>query len=99
MLADKRSAGVTPEVNLMEYVIQTSAKSVKKAAHSGFETQRRHHHKSKTGVTVAPHEGLMSSKNFKKKNPPKIKKKNVLLWYAYLSYWENLTYINKCRVF
>ena len=40
---------------------QTSAN---KAAHSGFETQRRCHHKSKTGVSVAPQKGLMSTNNF-----------------------------------
>ena len=34
------------------------------AAHSGFETQRRRHKKSKTGVSVTPQKGLMSSKKF-----------------------------------
>ena len=33
----------------------------------GFETQGRRHQKSKTGVSVAPRKGLMSSKNLKKK--------------------------------
>ena len=42
--------------------------SVNKAAHSGFEIQRRHHQKSKTGVSVAPQKGLMSSENLKNKN-------------------------------
>ena len=37
-----------------------------KAPNSGSETQRRHHQKSKTGLSVAPQKGLMSSKNFKK---------------------------------
>ena len=37
---------VAPEVNLGE--------SMNKAAHSGFETQRRRHQKSKTGVSVFP---------------------------------------------
>ena len=32
--------------------------------HPGFETQGRHHQKSKTGVSVAPQKGLMSSKNY-----------------------------------
>ena len=36
MLATKRWAGVTPEVNLRESVICTSLPSVNKAAHSGF---------------------------------------------------------------
>ena len=30
----------------------------------GFETQGRRHHKSNTGVSVAPRKGIMSSKNF-----------------------------------
>ena len=50
MLAAKRSAGVTPEVNLMEHATRTPLPSVNKAAHSGFETQRKHHQMSKTGV-------------------------------------------------
>ena len=45
----------------------TSTKCEKGRTHSGFETQRRHHQKSKTGVSVAPQKGLMSYKNFKKK--------------------------------
>ena len=43
MLATKRSAGVTPEVNFMEYVTCMSVLSTNKAAHSGFETQWRCH--------------------------------------------------------
>ena len=58
ILAAKRSAGVTAEVNLKECVIHTPLLSMNKAAHSGFETQRRHHKKSKTGVSVAPLKGL-----------------------------------------
>ena len=38
MLVTKRSAGVTPEVN--------------KAAHSGFETQRKNHQKSKMDIPI-----------------------------------------------
>ena len=64
MLAAKRSAGVTPEVNLREHVTFLPLPSTNKAAHSGFETQRRHNQKSKTGVSVAPQKGLMSSKFF-----------------------------------
>ena len=52
-----RSAGVTPEVNLREHVPHTPLPSVNKAAHSGFESQRRCHQKSKTGVSVAPQKG------------------------------------------
>ena len=54
MLATKRLAGVTPEVNLMECVTWTSPSSVNKATHCGFETQRRLGPKSKTGVSVVP---------------------------------------------
>ena len=42
-----------------------------KAAHSGFETQKRHHQKSKTGVSLAPQKGLMSSQFFLKKKTTK----------------------------
>ena len=49
MLAAKRSAGVAPEVNLIEHVAHMPVPSANKAAHSGFETQRRHYQKSKRG--------------------------------------------------
>ena len=65
MLATKRSAGVTPEVNLMECVTHMPLPSSNKAAHSVFETQKRHHKKCKTGVSVVPQKGFMSSKNLK----------------------------------
>ena len=58
----KRSAGVTLEVNLRECVTCMSQPSANKAAHSSFETQMRCHHKSKTGVSVVPQKGFMSSK-------------------------------------
>ena len=58
MLAAKRSAGVTPEVNLGEHVTCMPLPSMKKAAHFGFETHRRRHQKSKTGVSVAPQKDL-----------------------------------------
>ena len=38
-----------------------------KAAHSGFETQRRRHQKSKTGVPVAPKMDMCPPKTLKKK--------------------------------
>ena len=67
MPATKRSAGVAPEVSLRECVTCMSLPSMNKVAHSGFETQRRHHQKFKTGVSVTPQKGLMSSKKkFKK---------------------------------
>ena len=39
MLAAKRSAGVTPEVNLREHVTCMPLPSVNKAAHFGFEAR------------------------------------------------------------
>ena len=48
MLASKRLAGVTPEVNLTEHVTCMPLPSANNADHSGFETQRRCHQKSKT---------------------------------------------------
>ena len=67
MLAAQRLAGVTPKVNLRECVIHMPLSSMNKAAHTGFETQRIHHQNSKTGISVVPQKGLMSSKkNFKK---------------------------------
>ena len=47
----------------------TPPPSTNKTAHSGFETQRRRHQKSKTGVLVAAQKELMASKNFRKKCP------------------------------
>ena len=64
ILTGKRSAGVTPEVNLKERISCIPLPSTNKAAHSGFETQRRFHQKSRTGVSVAQQKGLMSSKIF-----------------------------------
>ena len=61
-------AGVIPEVNLREHISYMPPLSVNKVAYSGFETQRRHYQKSKTGVSVTPQKGLLSSKKiFKKK--------------------------------
>ena len=67
MMAAKRLASVTPEVDLREYVTGTP----NKVAHSGFETQRRYQKKSKIskiGVSVTPQKGLMSFKNLNKKD-------------------------------
>ena len=47
MLAIKRLSGVIPEVNLRECASHIPLPSANKSAHSGFETQRRHHQKSK----------------------------------------------------
>ena len=67
MLVAKRSAGATPEVNLRECVTYIPLPSANKAAHTGFETQRRHHQKSKRVVPVAPQKELRSFKNCFKK--------------------------------
>ena len=53
MLAAKRSTGAALGVNLKECLTHTPPPSVNKAAHSSFKTQRRHHLKSKTGVSAA----------------------------------------------
>ena len=65
MLATKRLVGVTPEVNFRECVTCMPLPSANNAL--CFETQRRYHQKSKTGILVAPQKGLMSMKNFQKK--------------------------------
>ena len=44
-----------------------SSATQNKVGHSGFETQRRRHQKSKTGISLAPQKGLMPSKFFFKK--------------------------------
>ena len=59
VLAAKKSAGVTPEVNLRKHVTSMLLISMNKAAHYGFETQRICHQKSETGISVAPQKGLM----------------------------------------
>ena len=66
MLTSIQSAGVAPEVNLRNSW-HAGDKAHKQGIHPGFETQGRRHQKSKTGVSVAPQKGPVSSKNFKKK--------------------------------
>ena len=46
-------------------------KHVSEGIHPGFETQGRHHLKSKIGVSAAPQKGLMASKIFKKEEKKK----------------------------
>ena len=82
ILAATRLAGVTPEVNLRECETHMPLPSVNKAAHTGFETQRRRHQKSKTGVSVSPQKGLMSSK---KKN-----RNAVLIFYKIFTKVQNI---------
>ena len=59
MLATKRLAGITPEVNPREHVTHMPLLSVNNTAHSGFKIQRRHHQKFKTGVSVTPQKDLL----------------------------------------
>ena len=63
MLTSTQSAGVTPDMNLRI----TQARKHAKGIHHGVESQGRCHQKSKTGVSVAPRKGLMSSKKLQKK--------------------------------
>ena len=65
MLATKRSAGVTLEVNLRN-PLHADKKTCKQGIHPDFETQGRHHQKSRTGVSVALQKGRESSKIKKK---------------------------------
>ena len=46
---------------------RTAPPSMNKAAHPGFETQRRRHQKSETGVSVVRKNGHVYNKNLKKK--------------------------------
>ena len=62
MLATKRLAGVTPEVNLMEPITHTLPPSANKAATVALKPRGDI---TKTGVSVALQKGLMSSKNKK----------------------------------
>ena len=70
MLAIKRSAGVTPQVNLRN-PYHTGDEAGKQETHPGFETQGRCH-QSKTEVSVAPQKGLISSKIFLKNRKEKV---------------------------
>ena len=60
MLVTKRSAGFAVEVNLGEHIMRTPPPSANKVAHSGFEAHRKHHQKSKTGVSVVPKNELVA---------------------------------------
>ena len=65
LLATKRSAGVTPEGNLMN-LLHACDKACKWEIHTGFVTQGRCHQESKPEVSVARQKGLMFSKQIKK---------------------------------
>ena len=62
MLAAKMLAGAASGVNVRKCVTHAPPSSANKAAHSGFETQRIHCPKPKTGLSVATQRGLMPSK-------------------------------------
>ena len=66
MMAAKKSAGVTPDMNLRN-TLHTGNKACKQGIHPGFETHDGRHQKSKTGVSVAPQKGTLSSEKFLKK--------------------------------
>ena len=59
--------GFKPYQCLLQSTWNAGHQEVNKAVHSGFETPRRRHQKSKIGVSVVPQKGLMPSKIFKKK--------------------------------
>ena len=79
MLTAIQSAGVAPEVNLSNS-LHAGDKAPKRGIHPGFETQGRHCQKSKTGVSVAPRKGIMSSKKTKKKQKKNPKVQFVSPW-------------------
>ena len=64
MLAINRSAGAAPDVNLKNPLLHKADIALK----WGFETQGRCHQNTKTGASVAPQKGLMSSKLKKKEH-------------------------------
>ena len=66
MLADKRSAGVTQEINLKN-PLHTSDKAHKRGIHPGFEAQGRRHQKSKTGIRDTTKRTYVLQKKRKKK--------------------------------
>ena len=71
ILATKRSADVAPEVNLREHVTHTPPSNVNKAAHYGFETQRRRHQKPKNrGISGPTKRTYVHQIFFKKKSFP-----------------------------
>ena len=64
MQAPMMSAGVAPELNLMNLLCPGN-EACKQGIHIGIKSRDRHHQKSKTGVSVVPQNGLMSLKMFK----------------------------------
>ena len=66
ILVAKRSAGVTPELNLRN-LLNTGDEAFKEI-NPGIKTQGRRHQRSKTGLSVAPSKGLKSSIFLQQKN-------------------------------
>ena len=64
MPVTKKSASITPEVN-MTNPLHAGGKHAHERNQHYFETQGRHHQKSKTGVPVAPRKGLFFKKKVK----------------------------------
>ena len=68
--------------------------------HPGFETQGKHHQNSKTGVSVAPQKGLMSTKlffniiNLNKRDHVALSHLEWQLgrWFLLPTYWHQLQY-------
>ena len=73
MLAIKRSAGVTSEMNMREHSSHTPLQSVNKAAHFGLGTQRRHSRSPKLGYQ-RPHKRTRVHQNLKKCTGGELKK-------------------------
>ena len=66
MLTNKRSAGVTLEVNLKHHVTCMPLPSMSTLqSHFGFETQRGLHQESKTGVSVVVTKRIYVLEKFK----------------------------------
>ena len=77
MLSIKSSAGVILDVNLRN-PLHTGKKAHMHGFHSGFETQGRHHQKSRTGVGMVSQKGLMSSNFFIKREKAECWKNRLL---------------------
>ena len=61
MLVVNRSASVTPVVNLRNS-LHAGEEAHKQRLHHGFETQGRHHQKSKTGISDLTEKNKLSLK-------------------------------------
>ena len=76
MLAAKRSAGVTPEVNL-RIPLHAGDGAYMHGDPPWLETQGRRHQKSKTGITVAPQKGPLKLKNKQEKTSYQSESKRI----------------------